>query len=129
MTRITINTRITYKGNPGEVTGIRRKPEGGLLYEVTLDVGDNIGNLEIDKLKREDGKKVKMQKSKPTVGKLIKTLKKNKDEYKRLKKNMESRGLENLNMEETEEYGCYIGKYEMLTIVIGKLKDIQDAKK
>ena len=70
-----------------------------------------------------------MEKSKPTVGKLIKILNKNKDEYKSLKKAMLRKGLENLNMEETEEYGCYIGKYEMLAVVIGKLKEIQDAKK
>jgi len=127
MAKITIKTRIIYKGRPGEVTGIKKNPTGGLLYGVTLDAGGFIDNLEISQLGREDGKKVKV--SKPTVSKLILLLKKNKKEYKRLKKDMEEKGLENLNIEETEEYGCYVGKYEMLTVVVGKLKEIKDAKK
>jgi hypothetical protein len=127
MARITINTRITHKGRPGEVTGIKKNPLGGLLYEITLDGGGFMDSLDITQLEREDGKKVKI--AKPTVGKLILLLKKNKREYKNLKKAMEERGLENLNIEETEEYGCYVGKYEMLTVVVGKLKEIKDAKK
>lgn len=129
MARITISTRIIYMGNPGEVTGVRRKPGGGLLYDVTLAGGEHIENLEITQLTREDGKKVKVKCIKPTVGKLIKFCEKNVKEFKSLKKGFEKKGLENLNLEETEEYGCYVGKYEVLIAMIKKLKEIKDAKK
>ena len=129
MARITINTRITHKGKPGEVTGIRRNPAGGLLYEVTLDSGGFVDNLGIEQLTREDGKKVKTKSTKPTVGKLLDVCKKNAKEYKSLKKAMEEKGLENLNTEETEEYGCYVGKYEILIVMIKGLKEIKDARK
>ena len=135
MAKTTINTRIIYGDKPGEVTGIRKGSDGAWIYEITLDEDSKIiGGLSGVVLKREDGKKLKVILSKPksnspTLKSLLRTCEKNAKEYKGLKKAMQKKGLENLNMEETEKYGCYVGKYEILIVMIKGLKEIKDAKK
>jgi len=45
--------------------------------------------------------------------------------YQKLISEYEERGLENLDSEETEYYGAYLGKVEMLEVVIEDLKNIK----
>ena len=42
--------------------------------------------------------------------------------YKKLISEYEAKGLENLNFEDTEYYGAYLGKVEILEVVIEDLK-------
>ena len=53
---------------------------------------------------------------------LIKDLKTRLVEYKQLAQQSESIGLDNLNYEETESYGVYVGKVEILEELIPKLE-------
>lgn len=55
---------------------------------------------------------------------LIKQYKKDIKGYKTLIKEYEERGLENLDSEEIEYYGAYLGKIEILEIVISDLSKI-----
>ena len=45
--------------------------------------------------------------------------------YQKLISEYEERGLENLDSEETEYYGAYLGKVEMLEVVIEDLQNIK----
>ena len=54
--------------------------------------------------------------------KIIKDLKERLVEYNDLVKQSESIGLDNLNYEETESYGVYVGKVEILEELIPKLE-------
>ena len=59
------------------------------------------------------------------IQELIDELKVLQDEYQGLIANYEARGVENLDYEDTEFYGAYQGKEEMLHLVIGKLEAIK----
>lgn len=63
-----------------------------------------------------------------TIADLIKQSKKDLSEYKKLVRQYEKRGLENLDYEETEYYGAYLGKVELLEIIIEKLEKINLVK-
>ena len=125
MAKITIHTRVTIDGKPGEVVGVRRKEisRGHLEYQVKLD-GDYIHSdwFDLSSLLREDGKLVKV---KSTLNRLIDELRRDKKEYKKIIKGKEVIGLDNLNYEETEDYGAYKGKFEVLEMVIKRLKEIK----
>ena len=53
---------------------------------------------------------------------LIKRLKNELAEYRKLVANYEKRGIENLDYEETEYYGAYVGKVEILESLIPELE-------
>lgn len=53
---------------------------------------------------------------------LIKELSENKEEYDALVEDYEKKGTDNLNYEETEYYGAYLGKIEILENILIKLK-------
>jgi hypothetical protein len=55
---------------------------------------------------------------------LINDLKNRLVEYTQLVKESESKGLETLNSEETEYYGAYLGKKELLEELVPKLESI-----
>ena len=55
---------------------------------------------------------------------IIKDLKGRLVEYNNLVQQSESIGLDNLNYEETESYGVYVGKVEILEELIPKLEKI-----
>ena len=55
---------------------------------------------------------------------IIKYLKGRLVEYNNLVQQSESIGLDNLNYEETESYGVYVGKVEILEELIPKLEKI-----
>jgi hypothetical protein len=73
-------------------------------------------------LLREDGKPVKVRSS---VERIIVELKSDIREYKKLIEGIEETGTENLSYEETEDYGAYKGKFEILEMVIKRLKQIK----
>lgn len=50
------------------------------------------------------------------------------EEYNQLVADMEARGIENLSYEETEDYGVYKGKAEMLEQVIPDLENLHNGK-
>jgi len=55
------------------------------------------------------------------MNELIKKYKKQLDEYRKLVKRYEDRGLDNLDFEDTEYYGAYLGKVEILEEIIKDL--------
>ena len=125
MAKIKINTRVTVDGKPGEVVAVRRKAtsRGHLEYQIKLD-GDYIHSewFDLSSLLREDGKLVK---DKSTLARLIGELRRIKKEYRRIVEDTEAMGLDKLNHEETEDYGVYKGKLEILEVVIKRLKKIK----
>lgn len=54
--------------------------------------------------------------------KVIKSFKKQLEEYQSLVKEFEAKGIENLDYTDTEEYGVYKGKAEILEDLIPKLE-------
>jgi len=44
--------------------------------------------------------------------------------YKELISEYEAKGLENLNFEDTEYYGAYLGKVEMIEVIIEDLQKL-----
>jgi hypothetical protein len=64
---------------------------------------------------------VKAKKTGP-IGKIIKRLTADLTEYRELVDNYEKRGTENLDYDETEYYGAYLGKVELLESIIPELK-------
>lgn len=50
--------------------------------------------------------------------KIIKELKEKKKELKSLINDIEDEGIENLNYEETEDYGAYKGKLELVEMLL-----------
>jgi len=124
MAKITIHTRVTLDGKPGEVVGLRKKAlsGGGFEYKVRLDGEEDSDWFDLSALLREDGKPVKI---KTSVERIIVELKSDKKEYKKLIEGMEEVGTENLNYEETEDYGAYKGKLEIIEMMVKKLKQIK----
>ena len=124
MAKITIHTRVTLDGRPGEVVGLRKKAlsGGNFEYNVRLDGEEDSDWFDLSALMREDGKPVKV---KTSVERIIMELKSDVKEYKKLIEDMEKTGTENLNYEETEDYGAYKGKFEILEMVIKRLKKIK----
>ena len=124
MAKITIHTRVTLGGKPGEVVGLRKKAlfGGNFEYKVKLDGEEDSDWFDLSALMREDGKPVKIKSS---VGRIIMELKSDMKEYKKLIEGIEETGTENLNYEETEDYGAYKGKFEILEMVIKRLKQIK----
>jgi hypothetical protein len=59
------------------------------------------------------------------VERIIMELKSDMKEYKKLIEDTEATGTENLSYEETEDYGVYKGKFEILEMVIKRLKKIK----
>jgi hypothetical protein len=59
-----------------------------------------------------------------TIKDLINENKQQLKEYRKLVSGYEKRGLENLDYEETEYYGAYLGKVELLETIIEKLEKI-----
>ena len=55
---------------------------------------------------------------------LIRDLKEKLNTYTQLVQENESKGLETLNFEETETYGVYLGKKEILEDLIPKLESL-----
>ena len=55
---------------------------------------------------------------------LIKELKSQLKEYKKLVVGMQKRGLDGLSYEDTETYGVFLGKVEVLEMMIPKLEDL-----
>ena len=55
---------------------------------------------------------------------LINDLKERLNTYTQLVEESESKGLESLNYEETESYGVYLGKKELLEELVPKLESI-----
>jgi hypothetical protein len=55
---------------------------------------------------------------------LIRDLKEKLNTYTQLVRESESKGLETLNFEETETYGVYLGKKEILEDLIPKLESL-----
>ena len=55
---------------------------------------------------------------------LIKELKEQLKEYQQLVNEYEERGIDNLDYEDTEYYGVYVGKVEILNEVITKLENL-----
>ena len=55
------------------------------------------------------------------MNELIKRYKKQLDDYRKLVKRYEDRGLDNLDFEDTEYYGAYLGKVEILEEIIKDL--------
>lgn len=55
---------------------------------------------------------------------LIKELKSQLKEYKKLVAGMQKRGLDSLSYEDTETYGVFLGKVEVLEMMIPKLEDL-----
>ena len=53
---------------------------------------------------------------------LIKKMKKNLKEYQKMAQAFEKKGLENLSYEETEFYGAYLGKAEILEQLIPEIQ-------
>jgi hypothetical protein len=124
MAKITIHTRVTLDGKPGEVVGLRKKAlsGGGFEYKVKLDGEEDSDWFDLSALLREDGKPVKVRSS---VERIIVELKSDIREYKKLIEGIEETGTENLSYEETEDYGAYKGKFEILEMVIKRLKQIK----
>jgi hypothetical protein len=124
MAKITIHTRVTLDGKPGEVVGLRKKAlsGGNFEYSVRLDGEDDSNWFDLSALRREDGKPVKIKSS---VERIIVELKSDMKEYRNLVKEIEEKGTENLSYEETEDYGAYKGKFEILEMVIKRLKQIK----
>jgi hypothetical protein len=60
--------------------------------------------------------------------KLIAKYKKQHKEYQSLIDNFEKRGVENLNLEDTEDYGVYVGKKEILEQIIKDLTEYEKHK-
>lgn len=64
---------------------------------------------------------------------IVKEWKEQLTEYKKLIAEYEARGLENLNHEDTEYYGAYIGKAEVLEVIIKEMelryKEVKDSVK
>jgi hypothetical protein len=56
-----------------------------------------------------------------TIRDLINENKRQLDEYRVLVSVYEEKGIENLDYEETEYYGAYLGKVELLETIIEKL--------
>lgn len=121
MAKLTIHTRVILDGKPGEVVGIRRVGivEGPTEYEVRLDGEYDSAWFELTALLREDGKPIAV---KLTRSRLIKELKLERDGYKKLISKMEEAGTDKLNSEDTESYGVYLGKFEVLVAIIKRLK-------
>ena len=124
MAKITIHTRVTLGGKPGEVVGLRKKAlfGGNFEYSVRLDGEEDSNWFDLSSLMREDGKPVKVKSS---VGRIIMELKSDMKEYKKLIEDTEAIGTGNLSYEETEDYGVYKGKFEILETVIKRLKQIK----
>lgn len=124
MAKITIHTRVTLDGKPGEVVGLRKKALSGghFEYSVRLDGEDDSNWFDLSALLREDGKPVKVKSS---VERIIAELKSDRKEYEKLVEGIEKIGTENLNYEETEDYGAYKGKLEIIEMVIKRLKQIK----
>lgn len=124
MAKITIHTRIILDGKPGEVVGLRKKAlsGGNFEYKIKLDGEEDSDWFVLSALRREDGKPVKV---KTSVERIIMELKSCKKEYKELIEDIEETGTENLSYEETEDYGVYKGKFEILEMVIKRLKQIK----
>jgi len=57
---------------------------------------------------------------------LINQLKENQIEYERLIEEKESKGIENMNFEETEDYGFYQGKLDLLVNLIPQLEALNN---
>lgn len=124
MAKITIHTRVTLDGKPGEVVGLRKKAlsGGNFEYNVRLDGEEDSDWFDLSALRREDGKPVKVKSS---VGRIITELKSDMKEYKKLVEGYESASTDNLSYEDTEDYGVYKGKFEILEMVIKRLKQIK----
>ena len=56
---------------------------------------------------------------------LINDLQERLDGYNGIIAQNEARGIENLNLEETEDYGCFKGKAELLEELIPKLEALK----
>jgi hypothetical protein len=63
-----------------------------------------------------------------TIKDLINENKQQLNEYRKLVSGYEKRGLENLDYEETEYYGAYLGKVELLETIIEKLEKVNLVK-
>jgi hypothetical protein len=59
-----------------------------------------------------------------TITDLINENKRQLDEYRILVSVYEEKGIENLDYEETEYYGAYLGKVELLETIIEKLEKV-----
>jgi hypothetical protein len=59
-----------------------------------------------------------------TISDLINENKRQLDEYRILVSVYEEKGIENLDYEETEYYGTYLGKVELLETIIEKLEKV-----